>query len=65
VAVADLLPGERATSPCELRAAFRNFRVDRISGFAILDEPLVDEPGRTLRDLLARYGPDAVRLPDG
>jgi hypothetical protein len=28
----------------------------------IMDDTFADEPGRTLRDLLARYGPDAVKL---
>jgi hypothetical protein len=32
---------------------------------ALLDETFAEEPGRTLRDLLTRYGPDAVRLLDG
>ena len=48
---------------CEMRTAFRNFRLDRISDAAI-GEPFVEEPGRTLRDLLARYGPEAVKLLD-
>jgi predicted DNA-binding transcriptional regulator YafY len=50
---------------CELRQDFRNFRLDRVAASTILDERFEDEPGRTLRDLLARYGPDAVRLIDG
>lgn len=49
---------------CELRQDFRNFRVDRIRTLALLDG-FVDEPGRTLADLLARYGPDASRLLSG
>jgi len=49
---------------CELRTDFRNFRLDRVSGPALLDERFVDEPGKTLRDLLARYGPEAVKLLD-
>src|SRR6476661_563713 len=35
---------------CEMRTAFRNFRLDRVSDAALL-EPFEDEPGRTLRDL--------------
>jgi predicted DNA-binding transcriptional regulator YafY len=48
---------------CEMRTAFRNFRLDRISEPSIGD-PFADEPGRTLRDLLAQYGPEAVKLLD-
>ena len=49
---------------CELRGDFRDFRIDRIRETRVLDEAFVDEPGKTLRDLLSRYGPDAVRLLD-
>jgi predicted DNA-binding transcriptional regulator YafY len=49
---------------CELRNDFRNFRLDRASDSALLDERFDDEPGKTLRDLLTRYGPNAVRLLD-
>jgi predicted DNA-binding transcriptional regulator YafY len=48
---------------CEMRTGFRNFRVDRISGPS-LGEVFEDEPGRTLRDLLEAYGPEAVKLLD-
>src|SRR5262252_4317590 len=48
---------------CEMRTAFRNFRVDRISA-PMLGDAFDDEPGRTLRDLLAQYGPEAVKLLD-
>jgi predicted DNA-binding transcriptional regulator YafY len=48
---------------CEMRVAFRNFRLDRVSDAALLDR-FEEEPGRTLRDLLAQYGPDAVKLLD-
>lgn len=37
---------------CELRADFRNFRVDRIEQATVLDELAGDEPGRTLNDFL-------------
>jgi len=50
---------------CELRQDFRNFRLDRVAASAILDETFEDEAGKGLRDMLARYGPDAVRLLDG
>jgi len=48
---------------CELRVDFRNFRLDRVSEPTLLDT-FEEEPGRTLRDLLTRYGPDAVKLLD-
>jgi predicted DNA-binding transcriptional regulator YafY len=50
---------------CELREDFRNFRLDRVTAPTMLDETFEDEAGKALRDLLARYGPDAVRLIDG
>jgi predicted DNA-binding transcriptional regulator YafY len=49
---------------CELRNDFRNFRLDRVTAPTLLDETFAEEPGRTLRDLLSRYGPEAVRLLD-
>jgi predicted DNA-binding transcriptional regulator YafY len=48
---------------CEMRTGFRNFRLDRIEK-ATLGERFSEEPGRTLRDMLAQYGPAAVRLLD-
>jgi predicted DNA-binding transcriptional regulator YafY len=48
---------------CELRTGFRNFRLDRVSE-ATLRGRFEDEPGRTLRDMLAQYGPAAVKLLD-
>src|SRR5262245_8808592 len=47
---------------CELRQDFRNFRLDRVADSTVLDDTFDDEPGKTLKDLLTRYGPDAVRL---
>ena len=49
---------------CELRQDFRNFRLDRVAAASLLDERFADEAGKGLRDMLARYGPDAVRLID-
>ena len=46
---------------CELRNDFRNFRLDRVTAGTLLDR-FEDEPGRSLQDLLARYGPDAIKL---
>jgi predicted DNA-binding transcriptional regulator YafY len=39
---------------CELRQDFRSFRLDRMSGLTVLDEPFRPERGKTLQDLLAR-----------
>jgi predicted DNA-binding transcriptional regulator YafY len=50
---------------CEMRCDFRNFRLDRASDAMLLDETFEDEPGKTLKDLLTKYGPEAVRLLDG
>ena len=50
---------------CELRHDFRNFRLDRVAASTMLDETFADEAGKALRDMLARYGPEAVRLIDG
>lgn len=36
---------------CELRAAFRQFRLDRIAQLDILPQTFADEPGKTLADL--------------
>jgi predicted DNA-binding transcriptional regulator YafY len=41
---------------CELRTAFRSFRLDRIRGLEVLDERFHDEPGRTLDDFMAATG---------
>lgn len=49
---------------CELLNDFRNFRIDRASELVALDEEFQEEAGKTLRDLLTRYGPEAVRLLD-
>ena len=52
------------TAWCELRADFRNFRLDRISKVEVLDDRFEAEPGKTLRDYLNLLGPDAARLMD-
>jgi predicted DNA-binding transcriptional regulator YafY len=36
---------------CEQRAAFRNFRIDRIAELEVLDQRFRDEAGKTLADL--------------
>jgi predicted DNA-binding transcriptional regulator YafY len=46
-----------------MRVDFRNFRLDRVVEVSLGDR-FDDEPGRTLRDMLARYGPEAVKLLD-
>jgi predicted DNA-binding transcriptional regulator YafY len=38
---------------CELRRAFRHFRLDRMSRCRVLDEAFAQEPGRRLEDFLA------------
>jgi predicted DNA-binding transcriptional regulator YafY len=48
---------------CEMRTGFRNFRLDRVTDAALLDR-FEEEAGRTLEDLLAQYGPEAVKLLD-
>jgi predicted DNA-binding transcriptional regulator YafY len=50
------------TAWCELREDFRSFRIDRAESMEVLEEKVVDEPGRTLEDFLARIGPDALEL---
>ena len=49
---------------CELRADFRNFRLDRVTTATALDERFNEEPGRTLRDMLGQYGAGVVGLLD-
>lgn len=49
---------------CELRQDFRNFRLDRIARSTMLDATFEDEAGKALRDMLERYGPEALRLID-
>lgn len=39
---------------CELRVDFRNFRLDRIADFEVLDERFTDEPGKTVQDFLRK-----------
>lgn len=40
---------------CELRQGFRNFRVDRMAGVKVLEEPFPPTPGRELSDFFAQY----------
>lgn len=40
---------------CELRSDFRNFRLDRMREFSVLDEKFIPAPGRTLADFFRRY----------
>jgi len=41
------------TAWCEMRAAFRSFRLDRIDGLHISDDHFENAPGQTLADFLA------------
>jgi len=43
------------TGWCELREAFRNFRVDRLRRLTVLDQRFEEQPGRTLKDFLAQF----------
>ncbi|MNU03315.1 hypothetical protein D3C72_2472930 [compost metagenome] len=43
---------------CERRQDFRSFRVDRIEALKALDLRFVDEPGKTLADLLRQVEAD-------
>lgn len=49
---------------CEMRKDFRNFRLDRMRDARPIGRPFVDEPGKTLADMLSQYGPDAVKTID-
>lgn len=42
------------TAWCELRGAFRNFRLDRIAELRLSETTFEDEPGKTLDEFLAR-----------
>lgn len=44
---------------CELRNAFRSFRVDRIRTIRVSDDGFEPEPGKTLEDFLENLGPNA------
>jgi predicted DNA-binding transcriptional regulator YafY len=41
------------TAWCELRAAFRNFRLDRVTALALTDERFAPEPGKRYEDFIA------------
>ena len=41
---------------CELRNAFRTFRLDRIQDYRVLTSPFPDEEGRRLNDYLSQAG---------
>jgi predicted DNA-binding transcriptional regulator YafY len=45
---------------CELRADFRNFRLDRVAGCAVADGVFPDEPGTTLADYVRRVEAEAA-----
>ena len=38
---------------CELRNEFRNFRLDRVQAFALLERQFVSQPGQQLADFFA------------
>jgi predicted DNA-binding transcriptional regulator YafY len=41
------------TAWCELRVAFRNFRLDRVASLTVLDNTFVPEPGKRYEDFIA------------
>jgi predicted DNA-binding transcriptional regulator YafY len=43
---------------CEMRNDFRSFRLDRIAGAEVTDEPFTLQPGQALEDFLARVNPE-------
>ena len=43
---------------CELRQAFRNFRIDRLSNVNVLNSAFPDEPGKRLTDYFAAVSSD-------
>jgi predicted DNA-binding transcriptional regulator YafY len=47
---------------CELREGFRNFRIDRISALAVLEETFRPVPGRTLKDFFRHCEQEAASL---
>ena len=47
---------------CELRTDFRNFRADRISGLAECGDTFRHEPGKTLKDFVARMACEGRRV---
>jgi predicted DNA-binding transcriptional regulator YafY len=46
---------------CELRDDFRNFRLDRIRGLTVLEQPFEERPGRTLPDFFLHMQTRAER----
>ena len=48
------------TAWCELRQAFRNFRLDRMDELRVLDDRFADEPGKTLEDFLKLMGTETA-----
>ena len=45
---------------CELRGAFRTFRVDRLAAVELLGEHFSDEPGKSLVEMLRQLGAHAI-----
>lgn len=53
LAVTFMAPIWMLTAWCELRRAFRNFRLDRLTDLAVTTETFEEEPGRTWADFMA------------
>ena len=48
---------------CELRTAFRNFRLDRMDVLTVLDGTFPEEPGRELADYVRTTSDESPRPP--
>jgi predicted DNA-binding transcriptional regulator YafY len=51
------------TAWCELRMAFRNFRLDRITSLAMLDATFLPEAGKRWEDFLASMAQESAKAP--
>ena len=49
------------TAWCELRAGFRNFRLDRIASLEMLDQGFTPEPGKRYEDFIALMEQELAR----
>jgi len=54
LAVTFMAPIWMLTAWCELRCAFRNFRLDRLTALDVTTEVFDEEPGRIWADFMAQ-----------